>query len=971
MRVEHTPTRARRVRGTVAAALGALLVTTVSVIPTSSASADTITVPFQDHLGCIAADGYAATSTPVFSKQGGAGAVADGARIPFDSPSVTSAYPMQPGVFSAVANPTGSFGFGSFGQEGYGSTSYYSGANGIGFSAVDGGAQGTLTVTMPYAQRVQFTVGGIDAPSGLEVSASGPSGAVPTQSQAKSTSAGSATTQSVSGTARIAGASQPAGTLDNVPQKAVDVWFDQPVQTLTIRVVGDGSTTPTDGGFLLTPPLGCQEGTVQSADATAVATDVQPTADGDVDVSYTVALRTTVSNTSPTDGMVLLPTVRSDLRDRVAALGGTLDAIDETASSDRACAVPADVLGSGHLLGSTAALVPGATCSQTATARVTLPQDAATRTLTTTSTLASSADDTYSRVKDTATSTLTFPGVPAALTVEQTGVDRALPTTQVERSFAVRSTGPGVARAATIAIDPDGFPATACSIDDVPTDCDALVSGTPVALGALAADAERVVTIRGTVPRGTPAGTTYTLTASVGSPSDPTGAHSASGTTTVIAPSTPRITAPANRSTITDRSPVVRGTDAQPGAEVRITHDGRTVCTRTARADGTWSCTLAEDLPYGSVTLVARAWYGGISSDHAGVRLTIVRPTGSGDGGPGGTPPVPPSPPPPPVAGSGTPDGDSNGGSGAGGDGGSSDGAQGDGSPGTSGVGAGAPSGTAPDDDPSGSGGSAAGNGNGNDNGSGGGSGTGGAGAGSGGTDDGPLAMDLRFGTQRIVPGTAADMRGTLGPNASGATVAITFEAQITTGMVYRNVNVEVDDSPLDCTVATSSFSCMIPLDPGQQADVDVRVYADPVNAPDTAVQQISLASNRASQSNAMTVTTAVAKGETEASQLADQITSFNATEFPGAMVPLLAMLLFALAATVVGRRATSGPAAAATASPTGAGPSDGNRASSPTAAPSGPTAAPSGPSAAPTGPSGPATDPSRPTTDPPSGSNR
>lgn len=192
--------------------------------------------------------------------------------------------------------------------------------------------------------------------------------------------------------------------------------------------------------------------------------------------------------------------------------------------------------------------------------------------------------------------------------------------------------------------------------------------------------------------------------------------------------------------------------------------------------------------------------------------------------------------------------------------------------------------------------------------------------------------MDLRFGTQRIMPGTAADMRGTLGPNASGATVAITFSARMSTGMVYRNVDVAVDDEPVDCSVATTTFSCMIPLDPGKQADVAIRVFADAVNAPDTAVQQIQVASNRSSQANAMTVTTAVAKGETEASQLADQITTFNVTEFPGAMVPLLAMLLFALAATVAGRRATGGSPTApvATGPPTGADPPGGTTASSP-----------------------------------------
>lgn len=167
--------------------------------------------------------------------------------------------------------------------------------------------------------------------------------------------------------------------------------------------------------------------------------------------------------------------------------------------------------------------------------------------------------------------------------------------------------------------------------------------------------------------------------------------------------------------------------------------------------------------------------------------------------------------------------------------------------------------------------------------------------------------MDLRFGTQRIVPGTAADLRGTLGPNASGEAVVIDFSGRMSPGMVYRDVHVDVDGAALACEVGTTTFTCSIPLDPGQQADVTVRVYADAVNAPDTAVQQLAVASDRQAQANAVTVTTAVAKGTTEAAELADQITTFTVTEFPGAMVPLLAMLLFALAAAVATRRPTEG----------------------------------------------------------------
>lgn len=948
MRVQYTSATGRRARRAVAVALSALLVVGAGLVATAApAAADTIRVPFVDRLGCTPETGYAATSTPVFSKVGGSGPVADGTTMRFDS--AVSAYPVQPGVFSGVANPSGSFGYGSFGQDGYGATTYYSGANGIGFSSIDAASQGTLTVTLPYAQRMQFTVGGINLPSNIDVSGTSATGtAVPAQSAAKSTAPDAAGVQTVGDTARITGSSQAAGD-DTVPQRAVDVWFDQPVQTLTFRVFGSASTTPSDGGFLITPPIGCQSGGVTADDATGTVTDVATDDAGDTSVTYTVPLSTSVTNTSTAENMRLLPTVRSDLRARVAELGGTLDGIAQASSSDPACAVPADVLTSNHLLGSTAALAPQASCTQTATATITLPLDADPRTLTATSTLASSANDTYSRVKGTDTSTITFPAVRSALTVDASGTTETLPTKPVERRFTVTSVGPDTAGRSTISIDdPNGFPATDCRIEGLeaqPT-CADLLSGDPVSLGAMPAGATRTVVLTGAVPSGTAAGTTYPLAATVSSPVQPAGPQSASATLTVTGPTTPVFTAPTSGSSTTERRPGIFGGGAVPGGQVTVRQGSTVVCTATGLPSGNWSCTANAPLPYGAVTLTATEEFGGLTSGAGSLTFTVQQPA----------PPVPPTtgqpggPAPAPGTGGGSGGAGPNPGGGSGGSagGGSSPSAPRPSTPRPSTPGSATPTPTPPTSTPTApsdagpSGGSV-------DDSSGGG---GGSGDSDSATNNGPLTMDFRFGTQRIMPGTAADMRGTLGPNASGATVAITFQARMSTGMVYRDVAVEVDDQPLDCTVATTSFSCLIPLDPGQQADVDVRVYADPVNAPDTAVQQISLASTRASQGNAMTVTTAVAKGETEASQLADQITTFNVTEFPGAMVPLLAMLLFALAATVVGRRGGDGPADPATTSPTGAGPPGASRASSPTGGDR-------------------RADLNDPTTEPPSGSNR
>ncbi|MFJ2977446.1 Ig-like domain-containing protein [Curtobacterium sp. NPDC087082] len=563
-------------------------------------------------------------------------------------------------------------------------------------------------------------------------------------------------------------------------------------------------------------------------------------------------------------------------------------------------------------------------------------------------TVSATQTDRFGQVSPAATSTFTVLA-PAGLSVTQAGATQLYAGFPAIRTVTLANTGEGEARGVLLTADTGGLQVPVCELDGATIDCAGLAAG--VDLGTIAPGDRHVLRLTVAARSGTVPASAFTITARASSTTAAVSPVESGSTVRTIAPGAPVITAPGNRTSTTERTPEVRGRGVIPNAVVTVRQGETVVCTATATRTTSFACTPERAFALGAVALTATQTYGGVESARASTAFTVTVATPAPPGGAGGLP--------------GTGGGSTGGPGGAGGGtaptapstpGSSSTGA-GSGSGVGQGVGSGDVGGsTGPSSPPSTTPpapGESAGNGNGNGN---------------GGTDDGPLAMDLRFGTQRIVPGTAADMRGTLGPNASGATVAITFEARITTGMVYRNVNVEVDGSPLDCTVATSSFSCMIPLDPGQQADVDVRVYADPVNAPDTAVQQISLASNRASQSNAMTVTTAVAKGETEASQLADQITTFNATEFPGAMVPLLAMLLFALAATVVGRRATSGPAAAATASPTGSGPSDPSRASSPTAAPSGPTAAPTGPTAAPTGPT---TDPSRPATDPPSGSNR
>ncbi|THG34164.1 hypothetical protein E6C70_10130 [Glaciibacter flavus] len=143
-------------------------------------------------------------------------------------------------------------------------------------------------------------------------------------------------------------------------------------------------------------------------------------------------------------------------------------------------------------------------------------------------------------------------------------------------------------------------------------------------------------------------------------------------------------------------------------------------------------------------------------------------------------------------------------------------------------------------------------------------------------------------------------MRGTVGPNTSAESVTIVLAGRMGPGMIYRSAQALVGDGadPQRCVVQTRSFSCTIVLLPGQSATVEVRVLADPLNAPAIARQQVSVSSSDPNQDNAVTVSTDVTR-TSDTESWAATLTTFNVTTFPGAFLPLLALLMFALAATV------------------------------------------------------------------------
>ncbi|WP_350353369.1 Ig-like domain-containing protein [Microbacterium sp. A8/3-1] len=160
------------------------------------------------------------------------------------------------------------------------------------------------------------------------------------------------------------------------------------------------------------------------------------------------------------------------------------------------------------------------------------------------------------------------------------------------------------------------------------------------------------------------------------------------------------------------------------------------------------------------------------------------------------------------------------------------------------------------------------------------------------------LPMNLRFPAAQLTPGTVTSMRGTLGPNASAEEVTVTFTGRVGQGMIYRTVTVVVDGEPTEpCAVLTREFTCTLTLGADESADIEVRLVADALNAPDTAIQQLAVASSDPQQDNAVTVSTPV----TSTSDTDEWASMFqlNMSSLPGAFLPLLALLLLALAASV------------------------------------------------------------------------
>lgn len=438
--VVSSRSRAARAQALVAAAVLVASVGLIAAPTTDPANADAVTVPFVDRLGCGGATD--ALVTPLFEWNGGGTAVDGGA---YAATTSASAYPPTIGAFSAVS--AGSQ-YTVYSPVGYGSDFQYRGAGALGFPAVTAASGATLTMTLPHPQALQLTVGGIDAPSRLTVSGSGPAGPVTPAAAVRGTTAGSAGATAAGDTVTVSGGT--AAGADAQPAKAVDVWFAQPVTSLTVRVSGAGAGT--DAGFLVTPPVACQSAAVGTA--ATIGTAAVDAASGRV--SYPVEFVTTVSNASPPTGASLHPAVTAPLTAALAAQGFSLDAVTFGTASDQACASTVAADGSASLIAPTSSsLAPGETCSLPWSAAVSAPQSTVERSVELTTTVASSASSA-ARVKSSTASTLIFPGLSSQLTLTEIGTTQAIPGEAVARTTTVDNEGDGAALNTVVSVDTGG-----------------------------------------------------------------------------------------------------------------------------------------------------------------------------------------------------------------------------------------------------------------------------------------------------------------------------------------------------------------------------------------------------------------------------------------------------------------------------------------------------------------------------------
>lgn len=469
----------------VAALLGLGLSTNPPVPPTP-AHADTVTVPYVDRLGCGTSDDAV---TPIFSWNGGGTAVNGGG---YATTTAASAFPPAQGTFS---NTSGAPAYTVYAPLGYGSAYQFRATNGLGFPSVQAGRTTRLTMTLPHAQAIQFTLGGMQSPTRMLISGNGPGGPVIAHGAARSGGAGDATAVQVGNAVRVTGATP--GTSDPYPRNAADVWFSEPVSELTLEL--QPIATGSDAGFLVTAPIACQSGAL-ATEGTVSAPTVDTAAGA---VSHNLSFTTTVRNTSPASGAVLYPSVTAPLAAALSAQGITLDSVDRTSASAPACEPAPGFDGSGPLLTpGSAFLAPGESCTLEWTARVTMPQSSAQRVADLGSVLSSSAV-AAGRQKSTTSTALVFPGLSSALAISESGPSRGQAGQQLARTATLTNSGQGAALGTRLALR---FPANV-AVSGFPSSCAFSAPELNCEVANLAPGGSRSIAYSVTLPAGAAPGT--------------------------------------------------------------------------------------------------------------------------------------------------------------------------------------------------------------------------------------------------------------------------------------------------------------------------------------------------------------------------------------------------------------------------------------------------------------------------------
>ncbi|MVA74554.1 hypothetical protein GC722_00670 [Auraticoccus sp. F435] len=180
---------------------------------------------------------------------------------------------------------------------------------------------------------------------------------------------------------------------------------------------------------------------------------------------------------------------------------------------------------------------------------------------------------------------------------------------------------------------------------------------------------------------------------------------------------------------------------------------------------------------------------------------------------------------------------------------------------------------------------------------------TGGRGAAPGGggpwTPERLVPVSLSAASLELVPGAGSRLTGRVGPNPSDEAVTVTVEGLLGRGVRYRAVTLAEEGG---CSVTATRFRCRAELAPQQGATLTVHLLADAASPSPRAVHRLLVSGEGAATGpGAVNAVTSVLDLTSDTPSDTDTL-STQVSDVPGPLVVVLALFLFALAATVAER---------------------------------------------------------------------